>query len=203
MITDRIFHCPAFPVDQVTNDGHELWIEMPDTWRYKLDFLGALVENISRVGCDPVRAYENPDGVVLGCSGINRFQAVKVLGWKTFPVLFFASSRDVPAKYTDDIVEMTPEQARLLIRNRTCTSVVEGNGYSYASHFEPIDFLLNFDASRETQERMFACFFLENLQNQNWGHTRAELESQLKRAEGMGVSQWVSEICADGLKFYK
>jgi hypothetical protein len=203
VITDRIFHCPAIPIDRVANDGHELWIEMPDTWRYRLDYLGALMENISRVGCDPIRAYENPDGLILGLSGINRFQAIKKLGWKTFPSLFFASSRDVPAKYTDDIVEVTPEQARSLVRNRVCTSVVEHGGYSYEKSFEPIDFLMNFDASRETQERMFTCFFLENLQNQCWGHSRTDLEAQLVEAVKMGLSEYWQDECRSGLEYYK
>lgn len=202
-MADRIFHCPSFPVDRVANDGRELWIEMPETWRYKLDYLGALVENISRVGCDPVRAYENPDGVVLGLSGVNRFQAVKKLGWKTFPAMFFATDASTPSKYTSDVVEVTPEQARSMVRNRKCTSVIEHGGYSYARSFDPIDFLLNFDASRETQERMFACFFLENLQNQCWGHSRADLESQLEQAGRMGLSQYWTEVCEEGLAYYK
>ncbi len=196
---ERIYFCPKFPCSAVFNDGHELWINIPETYRYRYDFLGALCEGIVTSGrCEPVRAYENPDGVILGLSGINRYQAILKLGWTEFPALFYTPIVDRPKIFTSDYREVTEEEARQLVDPERCKSVTEIPGYTYKKLFDPLDFLFNFPASEETRQRMFTCFWLEGWDVQREGpETRVNLQKDLVTAIASGklTNEFYINIC--------
>lgn len=77
-MTYTAYYVPKFPVNKVTDDGRDLWINDPNHPRHQCGFLQAILEHIDNTKhIDPIRiVIHNEKDIQVGPAGTSRFYAL-------------------------------------------------------------------------------------------------------------------------------
>lgn len=158
------YFVPQFPIDQITDEGVDLWVYMPDHPRNRYRILDAILEHIDNTNyIDPIRVTIPVEGQVqAGPQGVCRMFALRhIRGYTHVPVI--VSTEKYYDWFGEGVVEITDkEQIRSYLLMPPAAYGFEENGKAYWINQNPNEKQLRetFKVSPETMERTLRGFEL-------------------------------------------
>lgn len=157
----KSYYVPNFPVDKITSDGRDGWIDMPDHPKHKCGFLYAILEHISNTNhIDPVRIVIHDEKQVhAGPAGVSRLYALTYIrGDKFVPAI--VSTKEYYEWFGENVVEIKDkEQIRSYLLLEPVSYGLESDGKSWWHNQNPNETQMRstFKVSEETLQRLLHC----------------------------------------------
>jgi hypothetical protein len=157
----KSYYIPNFPVNKITVDGRDGWINVPNHPKNKYKFLDAILEHIDNTNhIDPIRIVIHDENQVhVGPSGTSRLYALThIRNYKYVPAM--VSTTKYYDWFGDDIVEIkTKEQIRSYLLLEPVTYELEPDGKIWWHNENPNESQIRktFKVSNDTIERILKC----------------------------------------------
>lgn len=157
----KAYYVPKFPVNKITDDGRDLWINDPNHIRHQCGFLQAILEHIDNANhIDPVRiVIHSKKEVQAGPAGTARLYALTYLrGYTHVPAI--VSTSQYFDWFGEDVVEIIDkEQIRSYLGLEPASYLIEPDGKVWWHNHNPNEQQLRetFKVSPETLEKFLKC----------------------------------------------
>jgi hypothetical protein len=155
------YYVPNFPVDKVTDDGRDGWINMPHHPKSQYRFLDAILEHIDNTNhIDPVRIIiHDPTQVQVGPAGTSRFHALRHLrNYAHLPAI--VSTTQYFDWFGEGVVKIENEdQLRSYFLLEPVAYGIEPDGKAHWHNQNPNEKQMRetFNVSKETIQRLLNC----------------------------------------------
>lgn len=156
------YYVPNFPISQITDDGVDGWVHIPNHPRNRYRILDAILEHIDNTNyIDPVRITIPLEGQVqAGPQGVCRLFALRhIKGYTHIPAI--VSSEKQYDWFGEGVVKITDkEQIRSYLLLEPTEYGIDGDGRAYWVNQNPNEKQLRetFKVSPETMERTLRGF---------------------------------------------
>ncbi len=157
----KIYYVPKFPVNKITIDGRDGWIDIPNHPKNQYRFLDAILEHIDNTNhIDPIRiVIHHENDIQAGPSGTSRLYALTYLkGYTHIPAI--VSTSQYFSWFGNDVVEIkTKDQIRryLLLKPVVCEIENDGKAWWYNQNPNKEQMENTFKVSKETINRILNC----------------------------------------------
>lgn len=157
----QAYYVPNFPVNKITDDGRDQWINDPNHIRHQCEFLQAILEHIDNTNyIDPIRiVIHNEKDIQAGPSGTSRLYALTHLrNYTHIPAI--VSATQYYDWFGNDVVEITDkEQIRSYLLLEPVDYTIEPDGKVWWHNQNPNEKQLRetFKVSPETLEKFLKC----------------------------------------------
>lgn len=155
------YYVPNFPINKITDDGRDLWINDPNHPKHRCGVLEAILEHIDNTNhIDPVRiVIHNEREVQAGPSGVQRLYALTYLrGYTHIPAI--VSTHKKYDWFGEDIVEITDkEQIRSYLLLDPVDYKLEPDGKAFWHNQNPNEKQIRetYKISEQTLQRLLNC----------------------------------------------
>lgn len=160
----KAYYVPRFPINQITDDGVDGWVHMPEHPRSQYRILDAILEHIDNTNyIEPIRINIPMEGQVqAGPQGVCRMYALRHKRGHTH-VPAIVSTQKCYDWFGEDVVELTDrEQIRSYLTLEPVDYGFEENGRAYWINQNPNEKQIRetFKVSPQTLERTLKGFEL-------------------------------------------
>ncbi len=157
----QVYYVPNFPVNKITDDGRDQWINDPNHIRHQCGFLQAILEHIDNTNhIDPIRiVIHNEKDIQAGPAGTSRLYALTHLRNHTH-IPAIVSATQYYDWFGNDVVEITDkEQIRSYLLLEPVNYTIEPDGKVWWHNQNPNEKQLRetFKVSPETLEKFLKC----------------------------------------------
>jgi hypothetical protein len=155
------YYVPNFPINQITDDGRDQWINNPSHIRYQCGFLQAILEHIDNTNhIDPIRIVIPVEGQVqAGPAGTARLYALTYLrGYTHIPAI--VSTQRCYDWFGEDVVEIKDkEQLRSYFLLEPADYGIEPDGKVYWQNQNPNEKQMRetYKVSSQTIDKLLRC----------------------------------------------
>lgn len=155
------YYVPQFPVNKISDDGRDMWINNPSHIRHQYGFLQAILEHIDNTNhIDPIRiTFYSDRQIVAGPAGTSRLYALTHLrGYTHIPAI--VSTQNYYDWFGDGVVEIKDKnQIRSYLYLEPMDYGFDESGKAYWQNQNPNEKQLRetFRVSPETLERFLKC----------------------------------------------
>ena len=157
----QAYYVPNFPINQITDDGRDQWINNPNHIRHQCGFLQAILEHIDNTNhIDPIRIVIPVEGQVqAGPAGTSRLYALTNLrGYTHIPAI--VSTQRCYDWFGEDIVEIKDkEQLRSYFLLEPADYGIELDGKVYWQNQNPNEKQMRetYKVSSQTIDKLLRC----------------------------------------------
>lgn len=157
----NIYYVPNFPVNKITNDGRDGWINMPNHPKNKCGFLEAILEHIDNTNhIDPIRiVIHSEKDIQAGPSGTSRLYALThIKNYNHIPAI--VSSTEYYKWFGENVVKI--EEANqiknyLLLEPVVCQIEQDGKAWWHNQNPNKDQMEKTFNVKKETINRLLNC----------------------------------------------
>lgn len=157
----KAYYVPRFPINQITDDGRDQWINNPNHIRHQCGFLQAILEHIDNTNhIDPIRIVMPVEGQVqAGPAGTSRLYALTYLrGYTHIPVII--STEKCYDWFGEDVVEIKDKkQLRSYFLLEPADYCIEPDGKVYWQNQNPNEKQMRetYKVSSQTIDKLLKC----------------------------------------------
>ncbi len=160
-MTYTAYYVPKFPVNKLTDDGRDLWINDPNHPRHQCGFLQAILEHIENTKhIDPVRIVIHSErDIQAGPAGVQRLYALTYLkGCIHVPAV--VSTKQYFDWFGEDVVEIKDEKqlrSYFLLEPQSCILEEDGKAWWHNQNPNEKQMRETFKVSEETLNKLLNC----------------------------------------------
>ncbi len=157
----KVYYVPQFPVNKITDDGRDQWINDPNHIKHQCGFLQAILEHIDNTNhIDPIRIVIPVKGQVqAGPAGTSRLYALTYLrGYTHIPVII--STQKCYDWFGKDITEIKDKEhlrTHFLLEPATC--IIQPDGKAWWHNHNPNEKQMKetYKVSPEKIDKLLRC----------------------------------------------
>jgi hypothetical protein len=157
----QAYYVPNFPVNKITDDGRDQWINDPNHIKHQCGFLQAILEHIDNTNhIDPIRiVIHNEKDIQAGPAGTSRLYALTYFrNYTHIPTI--VSTTQYYNWFGNDVVKITDKkQIRSYLLLEPVDYTIEPDGKVWWHNQNPNEKQLRetFKVSPETLEKFLKC----------------------------------------------
>ena len=157
----KAYYVPRFPINQITDDGRDLWISDPNHIWHQCGFLQAILEHIDNTNhIDPIRIVIPVEGQVqAGPAGTSRLYALTHLrGYTHIPAI--VSTQKCYDWFGNDVVEIKDkEHLRSYLLLEPADYNIEPDGKAFWHNQNPNEKQMRetYKVSSQTIDKLLQC----------------------------------------------